>query len=154
MVESFAAVFKVSELLLLGELLIVLLEVSLVCEIAIGGEGRSLIARLHEFFMNDLVVFLARGFELVTEESLLLASFARVQSVQPGVHTALIRQVIACWDREFHREKGVAYFLLEGRGVVHQLVRDTESLCIDASHWETCQSQEGSDFSRQTAQII
>lgn len=114
MVESFAAVFKVSELLLFGELLIVLLEVSLVCEIAIGSERRSLIARLHEFFMNDLVVFLARGFELVTEESLLLASFARVQSVQPGVNTALIRKVITRRDRKLHREKGVAYFLLEG----------------------------------------
>lgn len=104
--------------------------------------------------MNDLFVFFACHFDLIVNERFLLAGLPRLESVEPGVDSALVGEKVAVGHGELHREQGVADFLLEGRRIVHQLVRDTEGLRIDARYWETCQGQERAYFTWQPAQIV
>jgi hypothetical protein len=64
--------------------------------------------------MNDLFMFLASHLDLIVNVCLFVAGLAGLESIEPGVDSALVGEQVAVGHGELHREQGVTHFLLEG----------------------------------------
>jgi len=151
-VESIIS-FEESRLLRLLELLIVAFHHFLVLEVSISGHRRHLVFGLHELLVDYVVLLLACALELIAELLVAVLLESLVDLIPPGSVSALVGEQVVVGDRELHREEDVCELLFVGLRVVHQRVCDADLLGVDARQGETCEGQEGAEFSREAREV-
>lgn len=87
-------VFKVTRFAFFSETFIVFFKHLFVFTVSVGTQGRYLIFGLHKFFMNNVLMFLACAFKLISHKVFLLAYQSLLDLLLPRVEPAFVAQQV------------------------------------------------------------